>query len=146
METLSLTDVFCKVRDFHSFCEENSINFREVAENILNDFDDFCVDDYLFINKNSIDDIQISELESDAYMLGCFNAWFIADNTNLSLDIVEALQASEKYEAIGQYIIDNNLVKDIQQAYASADGYGHHFNPYDGSEEEISDYYIFRTN
>lgn len=29
---------------------------------------------------------------------------------------------------------------------AYADGYGHHFSGYDGSEEEVAGFYIFRTN
>jgi len=34
----------------------------------------------------------------------------------------------------------------MQEDYASQDGYGHHFGPYDGNENEIGDYYAFRAN
>ena len=41
-------------------------------------------------------------------------------------------------------------IEQIQKNYASADGYGHHFNRYDGTEDEIKyndiKYYYFRVD
>jgi hypothetical protein len=44
----------------------------------------------------------------------------------------------------------------MQREYARLDGYGHHFNPYDGGQKELDlseitenmdiKYYVFRTN
>ena len=63
-----------------------------------------------------------------------------------SIDIVETLQSANKLDAIGQHIIDNNYVEDIQLEYSRLDGYGNHFNHYNGNEVEIYDYYAFRIN
>lgn len=146
MKTLT----FSQLKSIYSFCEENNIDdVREVVENIVTEESDFEVNDFRFIDEDEIDSIQVDELEADPYILGCFNDWFIADNSDLSIDIVQALQQAEKFEAIGQHLIDNDNVKDLQKEYASADGYGHHFSSYDG--ETLEDllhlgYYAFRLN
>ena len=121
-------------------------NMREVIESMANDEDDFEVDNYRFIDSVAIDSIQVEEMESDAYILGCFNPGFIADNSNLSYEIVKALQDGEQFEALGQHLIDNDCIEDMQQEYSNLDGYGHHFAYYDGETLEINDYYVFRTN
>lgn len=138
---------FSEVKSIYSFCEENGIdNVREVVENIVNEETDFSVDDFRFIDQSEIDEIQQSELKSDLYMLGCFNDWFIADNTNLSLKVVQALQKAESFEELGELMADN--IEQIQSEYARADGYGHHFSSYDG--ETLEDllhlgYYAFKN-
>ena len=149
MKNLKLSSI----RRIFNFCQENCIDFRETFENIANGADDFEVNDYRFISETEIDEIQVKELESDPYILGCFNADFIADNTDLSCDIVTALQEAEKYDAIGRHIIDNGYTDTIQEEYSRLDGYGHYFSPYDGAtledliglNEEYS-YYVFRLN
>jgi len=148
MNELELTqsEVLTASRPVYEFCEANGIDAREVMENILNREDAFEVDNYRFIHRDAIDEIQQEELKSDPYGLGCFNAWFIADNTDLSLDIVEALQSADKYEEIGNHIISNDYIGEMQEKYVSSDGYGHHFNHYDGTEDEIGEYYVFRVN
>jgi hypothetical protein len=140
---------FSELKDIHQFCADNGIDWKEVASNMADDSQDFEVDNYRFIAENDIDAIQCEEMKNDPYILGCFNAWFIADNSSLSLAIVEALQKGEQYDAIGEHLIDNNCVGDMQKAYAGADGYGHHFSHYDG--ETLEDllhlgYYAFRVN
>ena len=140
---------FSDCKTVYNFAEEIGEDAREIINNIDLDEESFDVGNYRFIKESEIDRIQQEELSSDPYILGCFNDWFIADNTDLSYDIVKALQKSESFEAIGQHIIDNDYVSDIQQAYSSEDGYGHYFSGYDG--ETMEDllhlgYYCFRTN
>lgn len=142
---------FTQCKEVKSFCEDlcGSVDWRELIGKMVAYESDFELDNYRFISKDQIDQIQRDELANDAYILGCFNDWFIADNTDLSFDIVKALQSAEKFEAIGQHIIDNDFVGDIQEAYSSADGYGHHFAGYDGDTmEDLLEfgYYCFRTN
>ena len=119
---------------------------REIIE-LLPD-DDITIGNYRFVAESAIDDILANELESDPYVLGCFNAYFITSHSTLDCEIVEALQAGDKYEALGNHLINNDCVKAMAQDYASADGYGHHFSQYDGSEVELEldskDYYMFR--
>ena len=132
------------------FCQYNGIDSDEVIELIDGDDVDFEVDNYRFIHKDVIDDVMCREMESDPYILGCYNAWFIAENTDLSIDIVEALQEADKFDAIGQHIIDNDFVEAMQQSSVSYDGYGLHFAGYDGYEIEdllnVCGYYVFSVN
>ena len=140
---------FSELKIIHSFCEENDIDFKETVSNILDDDRDFEVENYRFIHFDDIDQIQQEELKSDLYLLGCFNAYFLADNTSLSLKVIEVLQKNEAYEELGELIQED--VENIQREYARLDGYGHHFAPYDGEELELldvngSNYYVFRIN
>ena len=85
--------------------------------------------------------ILAEEMSSDAYGVGGFNADFIASHSDLSLEIVEALQEGEKFEALGQYLIDNDCVTGphgMAADCARADGLGHHFAHYDGETHELN--------
>ena len=115
---------------------------REIIESM--DQDDFHVGDYRFINMDEIDAIQRDELSSDTYMLGCFTAWFISDITGLDLDVVEKAQKDESFELLGA-LMEKEIDK-VQEQYSSMDGYGQHFNHYDGNQDEIGNFYMFRTN
>ena len=142
-----------KLSELRSIKEElndNLIDFRDFMDFITSDTDDFEVDNYRFIRASEIDEIQVEELKCNEYVLGCFNASFLADNTDLSFEIIEALQQGDKLEAIGKHIIDNYFINDIQQEYSRLDGYGHHFAHCDHEEHEITvngvDYYYFKIN
>ncbi len=123
-----------------------AIDVRETIEHINDDENDFTVDDHRFIRADDIDEIMCGELEGDEYMLGCFNAWFLADILNTTTEAIEAMQKAEAYEGIGKMVLGNNKLAELQQAYVSADGYGHHFAHYDGNEDEIGKYLVFRVN
>jgi len=127
-----------EVKEFTEYTLHSQPDWREVAKNIESGYDDFEVDNVRFIKYSEIDKILADELEDDPYILGCFTAWFIADATDLDLDVIEALQEAEAFEALGKLIIKSCNMVDFAQDYASADGYGHHFNSYDFSEEELT--------
>jgi hypothetical protein len=153
MKTLDEQLTITQLRKIITVCNDLGIDTREVVNHIYDNDNDFEVDNYRFLSESEIDKIQKDELSSDTYILGCFNAWFIADHTDLSLDIVEALQSAEKYEEIGKHILDNGYIDDIQENYAAMDGYGHHFSSYDGNTiedliglDDLTSYYIFRIN
>jgi GTPase SAR1 family protein len=137
-----------QLREVKELSNELDLDFKELTTAFIDKETDFEIENYRFISFDTIDEVQQDELKSDLYILGCFNAWFIADNTNLSIKVVEALQKAEAFEELGELMVDN--IEEIQSEYASADGYGHHFNHYDGNEWEINidgvDYYYFRTN
>jgi len=112
---------------------------------------DFEVGDWRFIDADAINDIQQEELSNDLYMLGCFTDWFLANATDIDIEVIQALQEAEAFEALGKLVLPH--IAEIQAEYASTDGYGHHFNRYDGEEYEISgvvgthsNWYAFRTN
>ena len=126
---------------------------REIASQVDWDCDDFVIGNLRFINEDNIDRIMQEELSNDEYILGCFNAWFIADILNIDSDVIEEMQKAEAYTAIGKLILSMGKLEELQEKYALADGYGHHFNSWDGSEDTMSfisddvpDYYIFREN
>ena len=151
MKTLNNTyaTTYTNLKEIKTFCDIHSIDdWKEVTENLLSASDDFEVNDYRFIRASEIDKIQIEELSSDLYILGCFTDWFITENTNLPLKVVQALQKAEAYEELGELMIDS--IEDIQAEYARLDGYGHHFAHYDHVtiEETFNgiEYYIFRVN
>lgn len=131
---------YSTIKAIKTFCESlhSEPNYREVIEAINNNENDFEVDGVRFIDSNSIDEIQQDEISSDLYMLGCFNAWFLADILEIDQEVIEEMQKAEAYTAIGKLIISMNKLEELQEAYQSADGYGHHFNHYDGNEEELT--------
>ena len=137
-----------QLRDVKNLSNELDIDFRELTEQITDENNDFEIDNYRFIKVSEIDTIQQDELKSDLYILGCFNADFIEDNTNLSLKVIQALQKAEAFEELGELIVDD--IETLQSEYVRMDGYGHHFGRYDGNEYEITlnnvEYYYFKIN
>ena len=137
-----------QLREVKNLSNELDIDFRELTEQITDENDDFEIEDYRFIKVSEIDAIQQNELKDDLYILGCFNASFIAENTDLSLKVVQALQKAEAYEELGELIVDD--IETIQSEYVRMDGYGHHFGRYDGNEHETVlnnvEYYYFKIN
>lgn len=127
----------------------NGDDIRDAADAMYGERD-FSGARWRYIHESAIDDILISELESDEYALGCFNADFIASHTDLSVEIVAALQSVEKFDAIGKYIIDGDYLTGphgMAQGYVDADGYGHHFAHYDFETHELAGgWYAFQTN
>lgn len=131
---------YSEAKQIRTFCSGlfSDPDWREVVENIEAQEDDFEVDGVRFIADSAIDAILQDELEGDEYILGCFNAWFIADVLEIDCDVIEAMQKAEAFEAVGKLIISMGKLPELQAAYSAADGYGHHFNRYNSSEEEIS--------
>lgn len=108
----------------------NKDEVKELEDKLFHDYDDFFVEldgqEYRFIHENYIWEIYKDELKDtieECYLHGTSldKLWWIA---------IDWEQTAENC--------------------FNADGYGHHFSHYDGSEYEykIGDslYYIFRTN
>ena len=129
---------YSDIKKVNKFCTGlfSEPNYKEVINNIESSNDDFEVDGVRFIQSEYIDDIQQNELLSDLYCLGCFNAYFLADYLPIDMNDIQAIQDAGAYEAIGKMCKVH--IADIQAGYVSADGYGHHFNHYDGNEEELN--------
>lgn len=129
---------YSDIKKLKAFCEglHSEPSWREVLENLGND--DFDVDNVRFIKDDAILNILEDELSSDEYILGCFNAWFLADITGIDQDVFEAMQAAEAYTAIGKLIISGGHLSSLAYEYQRQDGYGHHFNHYDGNSDEIT--------
>ena len=139
---------YSNLKTIIEFCNEKSIDFKEVINSIINEDSDFEIDDYRFIHEDDIDAIQCDELKSDTYILGCFNADFLAGIIKVPYKAIIALQKADCYSELGEICLD--YVDEIQQEYSRLDGYGHHFAYYDCNTIEdilsISRYYVFRVN
>lgn len=137
------------VKKIITLANELSIDKRELFENIEVGDNDFEVDNYRFILERDAEEIAILLYESDKYLLGSFNDWFIADNCGIAYNAIRVLQKAEAYEELGELMLDNGI-DDLIKEYCREDGYGHVFNSYDGNCQEIKlngDLYIyFRTN
>ena len=118
----------------------------EILKEIQDGNRDFEAANWRFIDKDDIDETQQEELKGDLYMLGCFRAEFVANILGLPSEAIEAMQKAEAFEAIGMLL--EKHIEELQEAYASADGYGHHFAHYDHEEHDIFDgnYYAFKVN
>ena len=118
--------------------EKDEIRF--ILDNLH--LDDFTLDnnDTRFINHKSIDNIMLEEFEGDPYMVGGFKDWIIAKNTDLSTGIIRALKSDDNYEILGRHIISKGFLPRILRNYVRVDGYGHHFNVYNGRGVKIKLY------
>ncbi len=129
---------YSDLKNLKTFCESlHSLpDWREVVENL--ESDDFEVDNVRFIADDVIADVLADELGNDEYVLGCFNASFLSEVTGINSDVFEAMQKAEAYKAIGKLVISLGKLQELAELYARYDGYGHHFNSYDFSEEEVT--------
>lgn len=139
MSTLTLS----QIKSIKSFCEglHSEPDYREVIECITGEETDFEINGVRFIHTDYILETMVEEIFSDDYSLGCFNASFIADNSSLPFEMIEACQECEAFEAIGKGLnatMSQDEKESFCEEYASADGYGHHFNHYDFSEDELN--------
>jgi len=132
-----------EIKSLKLFCEglDSAPNYREVLGSINSGEVDFEVSGVRFIHKDVIDEIQQEELLSDEYVLGCFRPEFLCDYISLEAEDIREMQQKEMCEALGR--LASKHIKEIQAGYASADGYGHHFNHYDFGEEEFGGFYVF---
>lgn len=140
----SLFSLSNAVLSLDSFDNDSTL---EVLSFINDESPDFEVNDHRFIRVDAIDHIQVEELGCDEYVLGCFNASFLAEILEIDVCVIEAMQNSEAFDAVGKLVISLNKLDAVQEGYKSADGYGHHFAHYDHNEHEIgADYLAFRIN
>jgi len=107
--------------------------------------DDFEEAGYRFISVNTIDKKMQDELSNDEYILGCFNACFLADILDIDFEAIEAMQGAELYDSIGKMVLRGGKIEELQQEYVSQDSYGHHFGSYDGDTHEVEGYYYFKV-
>lgn len=134
---------YSEIKEVKDFCEglHSEPEWREVVQCIVDGDDDFEVENVRFIKDDVILSVMVDEIFADNYTLGCFNASFIAENSDLNYELVQACQESEAYEAIGKALNDtltNDEKEAFCEAYADADGYDHHFNGYNSSCEEVT--------
>lgn len=124
-----------QIREIKSILDAEGIDWKEFIREAM-ESDDFEIDGFRFIHESAINEIVVDQYENDPYVLGCFTDWFISDNSSLSFDIVQALQQAEKFEIIGQHLIDSGEAEPMILEACRLDGYGHMMNSYDGNTRE----------
>lgn len=140
---------YSEIKNIITLANNYGIDIRELYDNIVNEESDFEVENYRFIKEDEALNEAVNMYKGDNSLLGCFNADFIRDNTNLSYNVVKVLQKAEAFEELGELIQENDLGAFIEE-YARLDGWGHVFGSYDGSYDEVTinneSYIVFRTN
>ena len=102
----------------YSEVKEAILSLSELDDDMLLDFDG---NEYRIISESAIWEIYVEEIQQ-----------VVEDCYDLNLDKVPSFVA-----------LSIDWEQTAQNCYL--DGYGHHFSRYDGSEENVAGYYIFRT-
>lgn len=113
-----------------------------------NDFNiDFDGREYRVIANDEIASVMADALSGDEYVLGCFNADFLSGIIGIPSDAIQKIQNADCYEELGMIITaDNEKLGKLVDDYISADGAGHHFSSYDGSETDAGYFTVFCVN
>ena len=78
--------------------------------------------------------------------LWAFRPSFLAEHSNVSEDIFQALQ-EKCFEDANEMILNSIIdIDDLVYSAIMEDGIGHFLNSYDGEEESLNDLYIYRIN
>lgn len=123
-------------------------NFSIYCSNNLSEIEDFDNDDYLVLTDEEADE------KAKEYILDtvwAFNASFLASETDIDIEVFEAIQNNGRCESNNRAIL--SMIDDEDDFVASAisaDGRGHFMSSYDGNENEENVngtiYYIYRIN
>jgi hypothetical protein len=99
---------------------------------------------YLVLTEDEAD---IAAWEAISQSLWAFNAEFLAGITDLPELVFKALQnemSEDANETIRQLVGDK--FDDLVSEAISSDGRGHFMSSYDGKEEEVGEYFIYRMD
>jgi len=126
------------------FSEWASDNLTEVEEYNENDFDN----DYLVLTDEEADEKAKEQILDSVW---AFNASFLASETDIDVEVFEAIQNNGRCESNNKAIL--SMIDDedsFVEAAISADGRGHFLSPYDSNENEETVegqiFYIYRQN
>ncbi|WP_422023376.1 hypothetical protein [Pyruvatibacter mobilis] len=128
--------------DIRKAVKEIGAEWRDVAELMANGTDFFAAaGDYWLLEEKAVE-VLAEQLEGDPYVLGCFHAEFLADVTGWPSALIKAAQESDPgTQALGEMIIQEGKTERLAECYIAADGAGHHFNSWDGSEQDPSEWF-----
>lgn len=124
-------------------------DWKEFLRTINSGKRDFVMNKYRFIHKDDIDNVVIESYLGDEYVLGSFYPSFISEASDLSEELVKAIQDAGRNELIGQHLIDNGYAEDMIIGASAQDGYGAMLDSYDGNTNErlvdLLGYYFWRN-
>lgn len=130
---------------------ETESNFSIYCQNNLEEVEEFDNDDYLILTDDEADE---AAKEYIYQSLWAFNANFLACETNIDIEVFEAIIANNRCEdnneAIESIINSTCGIDTFIESAISADGRGHFMSSYDGEENEETvngeTFYIYRIN
>jgi hypothetical protein len=110
-----------------------------------NQFDAGGLGEYLVLTDAEADDKAREYIEDS---LWAFRAEFLADFTDLPVEVFQALQSKceDANDPIRRMIERADGIDDFVSQAIDADGRGHFIGQYDGAENEEGEFYIYRTN
>ncbi len=121
-------------------CACNEVNVEEWDTNVFSS--DELAGEYMILTDDEADQ---SAREYILDSVWAFKPSFLANHSDVDEEIFEMLQ--DKCESANDVI--TNSIKDIDDFIEDAiisDGRGHFINNYDGSEEELNNFFIYRIN
>lgn len=98
--------------------------------------------EYLILTNEEADQSAEDYIKDSVW---AFTPSFLERHTGIDEEIFEMLQ--DKFESSNEVI--TNSIKDMEEFIADAigsDGRGHFISSYDGEEEELNDFFIYRIN
>ena len=142
---------YSEVKDLIKLAQDLNIDKTELFAEVDSGNENFEVDNYKFTTHNEAVEEVSNMYQCDEYLLGCFNASFISDVTNIDFRVIEALQKAEAFSELGMLILDylDKDLTELSKEYIRLDGYGNALNSYDGNWREITlngiEYIYFRV-
>jgi len=101
--------------------------------------------EYLILDDDEANEAVVEYIKETAW---AFNASFLANYTDLPIEVFEAMQ--EKFEdsndVVLQCIKQKGDIEDFAEDVVSEDGRGHFLSSYDGEEVKEDGYFIYRLN
>lgn len=114
----------------------------------IEDFENLS-DDYLVLTDDEADDYVLEYIKESVW---AFSPDFLAEHTNLPVEVFEALQdkCEDSNEAILRLIENQTTIKGFANDATRLDGRGHFLSSYDGDEHEVTIkgtyYFVYRMN
>jgi len=137
-----------KIEALTKFLEISPDEFGEVTESWHSESAfDYGNQEYLVLTESEADAMASEQIKES---LWAFDADFLSGKTNIDFQVFEAIQKNERCEsnnpAIASIIVGTCGMDSFVHSAISADGRGHFLSSYDGDENEVGEFFIYRTN
>lgn len=115
----------------------------QIEEGYNENIFEFGNEEYLVVTDGEAHELAEEYIKES---LWAFRPSFLAEHSNVSEDIFQALQ-EKCFEDANEMILNSIIdIDDLVYSAIMEDGIGHFLNSYDGEEESLNDLYIYRIN
>jgi len=119
------------------------VDTDQIEEGYNENIFEFGNEEYLVVTDSEAYELAEEYIKDS---LWAFRPSFLAEHSNVSEDIFQALQ-EKCFEDANEMILNSIIdIDDLVDSAISCDGIGHFLNSYDGGEESLNDLYIYRIN